>query len=35
MDCVARRAGLQVTIWAREPEIVEAINAGRFGQADQ
>ena len=27
--CVARRAGLQVTIWAREPEVVEAMNAGR------
>jgi glycerol-3-phosphate dehydrogenase (NAD(P)+) len=29
MACVARRAGLEVTMWAREPEVVEAINAGR------
>lgn len=29
MACVARRAGLDVTIWAREPEVVESINAGR------
>jgi glycerol-3-phosphate dehydrogenase (NAD(P)+) len=29
MACVARRAGLQVTLWAREPEVVESINAGR------
>jgi glycerol-3-phosphate dehydrogenase (NAD(P)+) len=29
LACVARRAGLAVTLWAREPEVVEAINAGR------
>ena len=29
MACTARRAGLAVRLWAREPEIVEAINAGR------
>ncbi|MEX0753189.1 MAG: NAD(P)H-dependent glycerol-3-phosphate dehydrogenase [Xanthobacteraceae bacterium] len=29
MACVARRAGLQVMMWAREPEVVESINAGR------
>lgn len=29
MACVARRAGLQVTMWAREPEVAESINAGR------
>ena len=29
MACVVRRAGLAVRLWAREPEIVEAINAGR------
>lgn len=29
MACVARRAGHQVTIWAREPEVVESLNAGR------
>lgn len=29
MACVARRAGLEVTIWAREHEVVDAINAGR------
>jgi glycerol-3-phosphate dehydrogenase (NAD(P)+) len=29
MACVARRAGHAVTIWAREPEVVEALNAGR------
>jgi glycerol-3-phosphate dehydrogenase (NAD(P)+) len=29
MACVARRAGLAVKLWAREPEVVEAINAGR------
>jgi glycerol-3-phosphate dehydrogenase (NAD(P)+) len=29
MACAARRAGLEVKLWAREPEIVEAINAGR------
>jgi len=28
MACVARRAGLAVTLWAREPEVVEAINTG-------
>ena len=27
MACAARRAGLDVTIWAREPEVVESINA--------
>ena len=26
LGCVARRAGLEVAIWAREPEVVEAIN---------
>ena len=29
MACVARRAGHHATIWAREPEVVQAINAGR------
>ncbi len=29
MACVARRADLQVTIWARELEVVESISAGR------
>jgi glycerol-3-phosphate dehydrogenase (NAD(P)+) len=29
MACAARRAGLQVRIWAREPEVVDAINSGR------
>lgn len=29
MACAARRAGLAVSLWAREPEVVEAINAGR------
>jgi glycerol-3-phosphate dehydrogenase (NAD(P)+) len=29
MACVARRAGLQVRMWAREPEVVDSINAGR------
>lgn len=29
MACAARRAGLQVKIWAREPEVVDAINSGR------
>ena len=29
MACIARRAGLAVKLWAREPEVVEAINAGR------
>jgi glycerol-3-phosphate dehydrogenase (NAD(P)+) len=29
MACVAQRAGLAVTLWAREPEVVDAINAGR------
>ena len=28
MACVARRAGLAVKLWAREPEVIEAINAG-------
>jgi glycerol-3-phosphate dehydrogenase (NAD(P)+) len=28
MACVARRAGLQTRIWAREPEVVESINSG-------
>ena len=28
MACAARRAGLRVTIWAREPEVAESINAG-------
>lgn len=29
MACVAHRAGLTVKLWAREPEVVEAINSGR------
>jgi glycerol-3-phosphate dehydrogenase (NAD(P)+) len=29
MACAVRRAGLQVRIWAREPEVVDAINSGR------
>ena len=29
MACAARRAGLDVSLWAREPEVVESINAGR------
>ena len=29
MACAARRAGLGVTLWAREPEVVHAINAGK------
>jgi glycerol-3-phosphate dehydrogenase (NAD(P)+) len=29
MACAARRAGLQVRLWAREPEVVASINAGR------
>lgn len=29
MACAARRAGQDVVIWAREPEVAEAINAGR------
>lgn len=29
MACVARRAGHQATIWAREPEVVQTINGGR------
>ena len=29
LACAARRAGIAVTIWAREPEVAEAINAGR------
>jgi glycerol-3-phosphate dehydrogenase (NAD(P)+) len=28
LACAARRAGLHVTLWAREPEVVAAINAG-------
>lgn len=29
LACVARRAGRDVTLWAREPEVADAINAGR------
>ena len=29
MACAARRAGLDVTLWAREPEVVDAINSGK------
>lgn len=29
MACAARRAGQGVTMWAREPEVAEAINAGK------
>jgi glycerol-3-phosphate dehydrogenase (NAD(P)+) len=29
MACAARRAGLEVTLWAREAEVVESLNAGR------
>jgi glycerol-3-phosphate dehydrogenase (NAD(P)+) len=29
MSCAARRAGLQVKLWAREPEVADAINSGR------
>jgi glycerol-3-phosphate dehydrogenase (NAD(P)+) len=29
LACAARRAGLAVTIWAREPEVAAAINDGR------
>jgi glycerol-3-phosphate dehydrogenase (NAD(P)+) len=29
MACAARRAGQEVTLWAREPEVAEAINAGK------
>lgn len=29
MACVARRAGLTVKLWAREAEVVDAINTGR------
>ena len=29
MACAARRAGQDVVLWAREPEVAEAINAGR------
>ncbi len=29
LACAARRARLDVSLWAREPEVVEAINAGR------
>lgn len=29
LACAARRAGLATRIWAREPEVAEAINAGR------
>ena len=28
LACAGRRAGLQVTVWAREPEVADAINAG-------
>jgi glycerol-3-phosphate dehydrogenase (NAD(P)+) len=29
MACAARRAGLEVRLWAREPEVVASINAGK------
>jgi glycerol-3-phosphate dehydrogenase (NAD(P)+) len=29
MACATRRAGLVTTLWAREPEVADAINAGR------
>ncbi len=29
LSCVARRAGHEATLWVREPEVVEAINAGK------
>jgi glycerol-3-phosphate dehydrogenase (NAD(P)+) len=29
LACAARRAGLSVSLWAREAEVVESINAGR------
>jgi len=29
MACVARRAGLHVALWAREPEVAQSINEGR------
>jgi predicted dinucleotide-binding enzyme len=29
MACAGRRAGLMVTLWAREPEVVQAINSGK------
>ncbi|KAB2912619.1 MAG: NAD(P)-dependent glycerol-3-phosphate dehydrogenase [Hyphomicrobiaceae bacterium] len=29
MACAARRAGLQVRLWAREPEVADAINRGQ------
>lgn len=29
LACVARRAGQDVTMWAREPDVAEAINAGK------
>jgi glycerol-3-phosphate dehydrogenase (NAD(P)+) len=29
LACAARRAGLQVNIWAREPAVADSINAGR------
>jgi glycerol-3-phosphate dehydrogenase (NAD(P)+) len=29
LACVARRAGHQVVLWAREPDVAQAINAGR------
>jgi glycerol-3-phosphate dehydrogenase (NAD(P)+) len=29
MACAARRAGLKVRLWAREPEVVASINAGK------
>lgn len=33
MACAARRAGLAVSLWARETDIVDAINAGRGNPA--
>jgi glycerol-3-phosphate dehydrogenase (NAD(P)+) len=33
MACAARRAGLEAKLWAREPEIVDAINAGQGNPA--
>ena len=29
LACAGRRAGLAVTVWAREPEVVQSINAGK------
>ena len=29
MACAARRAGLEARLWAREPEVVASINAGK------